>query len=51
MNGRGKFVYGSGEIYEGEYKNNLQNGGGVFKAHFCKYTGNFLEGKMEGYVQ
>jgi hypothetical protein len=51
MQGRGKFLYGSGEIYEGEFKHNSPNGNGVFKAHFCKYTGNFVEGKMEGNVK
>src|SRR5690606_13006668 len=45
----GKIIYSNGDIYEGEFKNNLIHGRGIFKwDNGDIYEGDFKRGKKDG---
>lgn len=47
MNGKGKMVYKNGEIYEGEMKDDLKHGRGIFRmANGSVIYGEWEKGKM-----
>ena len=48
--GNGRINFNNGEIYIGQFKNDLMDGKGVlyYKINIVKYEGDFLEGKYHG---
>ena len=47
--GNGKYTYGNGEYYVGEWKNGLRNGKGKFyKNGNIRYEGDFANDKFKG---
>ena len=49
MNGKGKFEWPDGRIYDGEYKNDKKEGHGDFTwPDGRKYDGNWKNGKQDG---
>ena len=47
--GKGIYIYNSGEKYEGEYKNNLRNGFGIYTyRNGYKYNGQWKDDKKHG---
>ena len=50
MEGKGVYTFNNGNIYEGEFKNNKQNGKGilVYSEGKCKFEGDFVDGKIDG---
>lgn len=50
MEGKGKMVWGSGDWYEGDFKNNIINGYGKYysKKNDIYYEGTYRDGKRHG---
>ena len=49
MNGKGKFEWPDGRIYDGEYKNDKKEGHGVFTwPDGRQYDGNWKNGRQDG---
>ena len=49
MEGRGKFLYPDGRIYEVMFRDDLKNGFGIFYwTDGRRYEGNWLHGKQHG---
>ena len=50
MHGKGVYYYGNGDIYEGDWKDNLRDGSGTFyyKSKRETYKGTFHKGKKSG---
>ena len=46
--GKGKLIYPDGTYYEGNFKNDLFNGKGIFVNNNSIYNGDFLNGKKHG---
>ena len=46
--GKGKLIYPDGSFYEGNFKNDLFNGKGIFVNNNWIYKGDFLNGKKHG---
>lgn len=43
--GDGKLTYKNGDVYDGEWKNDMFNGEGIFKDHFGNiYDGHWKDG-------
>lgn len=47
--GKGKLTFVSGNVYEGDFKDGLKHGKGVFIGKGKKYEGEYVEGKKHGY--
>ena len=48
--GRGKFQWSNGEVYDGEWKSNLKSGSGIWKgANGQSYVGEWRQDSMEGF--
>ena len=51
MNGFGKMIYADGSVYEGNWKNNLMDGDGVYiDADQITWTGIFVEGQYDSQI-
>ena len=49
MEGKGKYIYADGEVYEGNYKNGLKHGfGKIFYTNATQYQGTFKNGYADG---
>lgn len=48
-NGLGKLVFAEGEIYEGEFKDDMQHGEGKYIAKLFSYSGNWKENEPSGH--
>lgn len=47
--GKGKLLYSNGDIYEGEFKDNLHDGQGTYDfKNKDKYEGQWIKGNREG---
>ena len=49
MSGKGKYVYGSGKVYEGEYLKGKKHGyGKLIETNGKEYEGNWKKGNKHG---
>ena len=46
--GKGKLIFTDGSYYEGNFKDDLFNGKGIFVRNDCIYKGDFLNGRKHG---
>ena len=51
MSGKGKYVWGDGRVFVGEWKNNTMHGKGLYTwADGRKYIGEYVNDKKQGVV-
>ncbi|CAD8112068.1 unnamed protein product [Paramecium primaurelia] len=51
LDGKGVYIRSLGDFYEGEFKQGQRHGKGTLKRDGITYQGNFVEGKLNGWVQ
>ncbi|CAD8209023.1 unnamed protein product [Paramecium pentaurelia] len=51
LDGKGVYIRSLGDYYEGEFKQGQRHGKGTLKRDGITYQGNFIEGKLNGWVQ
>jgi hypothetical protein len=48
VHGKGKYTFKNGDVYDGEWRNQLQNGYGVFTTKGETYKGTWIDGIKVG---